>query len=110
MSGTAQITDASAFERKSLGIQVALAIVTVGLYTLYWLYDTAKQLDAGTDRSLTPILAIVPVLNLLSVWQVSDAAEAVTDQSKVLMFVLFIVFAPISWYWIQSGINEAAAS
>lgn len=109
MSGTAQITDASAFEQKSLGMQVGLAIVTIGLYTIYWLYDTAKQLDAGTDRSLTPILAIIPVVNLLSVWQVSDAAEAITDQSKVLMFVLFVVFAPISWYWIQSGMNEAAS-
>ena len=108
MSGTAQITDASAFERKSLGIQVALAVVTVGLYTLYWLYSTAKQLDEGTGESLTPILAIIPVVNLISIWQVSNAAEAVTDQSKIIMFVLFLVFAPISWYWIQSGMNEIA--
>jgi hypothetical protein len=109
MSGTAQVTDASAFEQKSPGIQVALAIVTLGLYTLYWLYSTAKQLDEGTGESLTPILAIIPVVNLISIWQVSNAAEAVTDQSKIIMFVLFLVFAPISWYWIQSGINEAAA-
>ena len=104
------MTDASAFEQKSLGIQVALAIVTLGLYTLYWLYSTAKQLDEGTDESLTPILAIIPVVNLLSIWQVSDAAEAVTDQTKVVLFILFIVFAPISWYWIQSGMNDVAAS
>jgi hypothetical protein len=109
MSGTTQITDEAAFERKSLGIQVALTIVTLGLYGLYWLYDTAKQLEEGTDGSLTPILGIIPVVNLLSMWQISDAAEAVTDQSKVLQFVLFLVFAPISWYWIQSGMNSVAS-
>lgn len=110
MSASPEVTNASAFEQKSLGIQVLLAIVTLGLYTVYWLYSTAKQLDAGTDESLTPILAFVPVVNLLTVWQVSSAAEAVTDQSSVVLFVLFLVFSPISWYWIQSGMNAAAES
>ena len=110
MSATAQITNASAFERKSLGIQVVLTIVTIGLYTIYWAYSTAKQLDAGTNSDLTPILAIVPIVNIVSVWQISDAAEAVTDQSKIVLFVLFIFFAPLSWYWIQSGMNAAAGN
>ena len=28
----------------------------------------------------------------------------------LFLFVLFLVFAPISWYWIQSGMNDAASS
>ena len=110
MSATPQVTDASAFEQKSLGIQVVLTIVTGGLYALYWFYSTASQLDAGTDQSLMPILGIIPFVNFISAWQISGAAEAITDQSKIVLFVLFLVFAPISWYWIQSGMNDAASS
>lgn len=104
----ATVTDSSAFTEKSLGIQVVLSIVTIGLYTIYWLYSTAKQLDQGTDASLTPILAIIPILNIVAMWQISSAAEAVTDMDRGILFLLFIVFAPASWYLIQSGMNEAA--
>ncbi len=109
MSETPQVTNAAAFKQKSLGIQVVLTVVTLGLYTLYWSYSTAKQLDRGTTESLMPILAIIPLVNIVAVWQISSASEAVTDQSKVIVFLLFIVFAPISWYWVQSGLNAAAA-
>jgi hypothetical protein len=108
MSATPQVTNPSAFSKQSLGIQVVLTIVTLGLYPLYWTYKTAKQLDAGTNQSLMPILGIIPVLNLVAFWQVSSAAEAVTNQSKVIIFILFLVFGPISWYWVQSGINAHA--
>jgi hypothetical protein len=110
MSVTPKVTDASAFGEKSLGIQTVLMIVTGGLYSLYWFYSTASQLDKGTDQSLTPILGIIPGLNLISAWQISNAAESVTDQSSIILFVLFLVFAPISWYWVQSGMNQAASS
>lgn len=108
MSAKAQITNAAAFEEKSLGLQVVLTIVTLGLYPMYWFYSTAKQLDAGTDASLTPILGLIPVVNIVSAWQISDAGEAVTDQSKTVLFLLFIVFGPLSWYWVQSGMNAAS--
>jgi hypothetical protein len=34
-------------------------------------------------------------------------AEAVTDQSGGLLFVLFL--GPAAWYLIQTGINDAAS-
>lgn len=110
MAGHAQVTDASAFSKKSHGKQVLFSILTLGLYTIYWTYSTAKQLDKGTNQSLTPILAIIPVVNLISFWQISSAAEAVTDQGKTVLFVLFLFFAPLSWYWVQAGLNDAAAN
>lgn len=108
MSATAEVTDASAFEHKSLGLQVVLTVVTLGLYPLYWFYSTAKQLDAGTNHNLTPVLGFFPFLNLITMWQISEAGEAVTDQEKIALFVLFLFFGPLSWYWVQSGMNELA--
>lgn len=109
MSDAPTVTDESAFESKSLGMQVLLTVVTFGLYTIYWSYSTAKQLDRGTDASLTPILAIIPLVNVIAAWQISKAGEAVTDQSRVILFVLFVFFAPLTWYWVQSGMNDVAA-
>lgn len=108
MSAQPQVTNASVFQKKSLGLQVVLAIVTLGIYTLYWTYSTAKQLDAGTDQSLTPIFGVIPILNLLAMWQISNAGEAITDQSKIVLFVCFLFLPPLAWIWIQSGINSAA--
>lgn len=110
MSNKAQVTDSSAFKQKSLGKQVLFSVVTLGLYSLYWFYSTAGQLDRGTDRSLTPILAIIPLINVVAVWQVSAASEAVTDQSNIVLFIVFLVFAPLAWYWVQSGMNRVATS
>lgn len=103
------VTNAQAFQSKSLGIQVVLTIISLGIfYPIYWFYSTAKQLDQGTNESLIPILAIIPLINIITVWQVSSAAEAVTNKSSILLFVLFIFFPPLSWYWIQSGMNATA--
>jgi hypothetical protein len=87
-------------------MQVGLSIVTFGFYPLYWMYTTASQLDAGTDADINPILVIVPVYGL---WMLSEAAEAVTDQSQMVLFLLFVVFGPAAWFLIQSGINDIAS-
>ena len=112
MSGSPQVTNASAFKKGSLGIQIVLAIVTLGLYGLYWVYSTADQLNKGTNADISPgivlIAMFIPFGALYSFWKVSNASEAVTDQSAMVLFLLFIFFGPLSWYWIQSGINSVA--
>jgi hypothetical protein len=110
MSEQAEVTDASAFTNQSHGKQILFAILTLGFYSLYWTYKTAKQLDRGTDQDLTPILAIIPVANLILMWQISSAAEPITEQSKEILFILFLFVGILSWYWIQQGINDVATS
>jgi len=100
------VTNKAAFSKGSLGKQVGLTVVTLGFYSFYWMYNTAQQLDQGTDADLNPILAVIP---LLGHWIVADAGEAVTDQSSIVLFLLFLIFAPVSWFLIQSGINDIAS-
>ncbi|MFB6143634.1 MAG: DUF4234 domain-containing protein [Halorientalis sp.] len=109
MSETPEVTDRSAFTRGSLGKQVLFTIITFGIYPVYWTYKTAKMLDRGTNQSTTPILAIIPLVNIIVFWQISKAGEAVTEQGAMPVFLLFIFFPIISWYWVQTGINSVAA-
>lgn len=115
MSGSPQVTNASAFANKSLAIQVVLTIVTLGLYPIYWHYSTAKQLNNGTDYDISPALVtiamLIPFGILYTWWKTGKAAEAVTDQSAAILFLFFLlgITSPLSWYFIQSGMNSAAA-
>ncbi|WP_439027135.1 DUF4234 domain-containing protein [Haloarchaeobius sp. DT45] len=109
MSETPQVTNPSAFSEGSLGMQVVLTVITFGLYPIYWTYKTAKMLDEGTDQNLTPILAIIPLANIIVLWQISEAAEPATEKDPMPVFLLFLFFGVISWYWVQSGINSVAS-
>jgi len=106
MSGTVEITDRTAFKSQSLLIQVVFSVLTLGLYSIWWTYKTAKMLDKGTNKDLTPILAFIPFANIIAFWQISEASEPLTDQDSMPVFLLFLFFGTISWYWVQTGINE----
>lgn len=108
MADTVEITDSSAFSNQSLGSQVAFTILTLGVYPLWWSYKTAKMLDKGTNQNLSPILAFIPLANIIVYWQIAEASEPVTDQDAMPVFLLFLFFGVISWYWVQSGINSVA--
>jgi hypothetical protein len=114
MSGeSTQVTDPSAFRKRSLGKQVLFSIVTFMLYWIYWIHITHKQLASGTDAEFSPIGrtigSFIPIYNLIVMWRTAHDSEAVTDQDGVLLFVLILVFAPAYWYLVQSGINAVAA-
>lgn len=108
-----RVTDASAFQHRSLVKQVLFTIVTFGIYAIYWWHVTHKQLDRGTDADFSPTLRtvglFVPIYNFVVMWRTSHDAEAVNDTGGVLTFVLFLVFAPAAWYVVQSGINDVAS-
>jgi hypothetical protein len=107
-----EITDPSAFEHGSLGKQVLFTVITLGIYSLYWWYRTNEQLDAGTSADVSPGLRtiglLIPIYNLIVIWRFSNDVTAVTDQEALLLFLAFLVFAPIVWYLVQTGINEIA--
>jgi hypothetical protein len=106
------ITDRSAFTERSLAKQVLFSVVTLGLYTIYWYHITHKQLANGTSASFSPAMRtigmFIPFYNLVVMWRTSHDAEAVTDQSGAVLFLFTLVFPPVFWYLVQSGINEIA--
>jgi len=108
-----RVTNPSAFTSRSLGIQVVLAIVTLSFYCIYWFHITHKQLAEGTDANFSPAMRtiglFIPIYNLVVLWRTSHDCEAVTDQSGAILFLFNLVFPPVFWYLVQSGINDVAA-
>lgn len=115
MSGSGrEVTDPSAFRERSLLKQVLFTVLTLGLYIVYWYYITFTQLEAGTDAEYSPVLRFiglfVPIVNIVIIWWFAQDCEAVVEQDGLLIFLAELVFPPIVWYLVQSGINEAAVA
>jgi nicotinamide riboside transporter PnuC len=108
-----EVTNPSAFKEQSLGKQALFFAITFGFYGLYWWHKTHHQLSEGTDADFDPTMRtvglFVPVYNLIVFWKNCHAAEAVTDQDGPILFLFLLVFAPVMWYMVQSGMNEIAA-
>lgn len=108
------VTDPSAFRSRSLGKQVVFSIITLMFYWIYWFHIVHKQLAAGTDADFSPawrtIGLFIPIYNFIVMWRTCHDCEAVTDQDGVILFLFWLVFVPVLWYLVQTGINDVAES
>ena len=101
-------------KRRNMGMQVILAIVTLGIYAIYWFYVTSKEMvehkNLGGSPGLWTFLLFVPFGALFSYWKHGKAVEAITDNrySGILIFVLWLVFSPAVWVITQIELNKLA--
>lgn len=105
-------TGDGAFTQRSIGKTIVIAIVTLGLYGLYWTWEFFGSLaDAtGQDNQVMRFVGLfIPLYNLYVMWQVSQDIEDVFDKGAGMMFALWLFLAPVWWYMIQSEINARAA-
>lgn len=91
---------------------IALSIFTLGIYFLYWFYDTNSQfkeeLEDGSHPGLRTLALFVPILNLVAIYKHSASAEEATGgHDWLLSFLAYLVFAPVAWFVIQMDINDA---
>ena len=93
---------------------IVASFLTFFLYALYWFYSTAGELieltKSGSSAALWTIGLFVPIVNLWIIWKYCSAAEEISEGrlSKVMLFVLWIVFVPISMYMVQNELNQHA--
>ncbi|MFB6089408.1 MAG: DUF4234 domain-containing protein [Candidatus Aenigmatarchaeota archaeon] len=91
---------------------VIFAIITLGIYGLYWFYKTSKDLIEHMDRNssagLWLIGIFIPLLNFVIYWKYSHLLEDATDGKRdaLLIFILFIVLFPAAIYVVQKDLNE----
>ncbi len=101
-----------------------LAIVTLGIYLLFWWYSINRELadygrSRGADLGDSPgksTLALFPgsivvvpgIWTTVTTFQRIQGAQRLAGQTPLngwLGLVLYLVFAPAFWAYMQSGLN-----
>lgn len=91
--------------QRSIGIMVALWIMTLGLYGLVWLYSTADQLMQHHKRKDNPLawvlMALIPPLNVFVIWWHVVAVARLSAErgekgiSETLLFLSWFPWLPV---------------
>jgi hypothetical protein len=105
------------------------SLVTLGIYALYWIYQTAKHLrdygnSKGRDLGQSPGMTLLAVT--LGAFIIVPALVAIYRQAKRIQqaqhlagvqpmngwiaLVLYLVVAPVFWAYEQSELNKAWAA
>ena len=101
-------------KRRTMWVQVLLAIITFGIYMIYWFYVTSREMveykKLDGSPGLWTFLLFIPFGALYSYWKHGKAVESLTDgrYSGILMFVLWLVFSPAVWALTQIELNKLA--
>ncbi len=86
---------------------VIFAIITLGIYGLYWLYSTKKELVELGASVPTFWLIIIPIINLYWFYKYTKGVAHVAKNSMGLVyFILWLVFFPIAMILIQIELNK----
>ena len=103
-------------QQRNMVMQVVLVIITLGIYAIYWFYATLKELHIANGKEGSAggwtVLAIVPIANLFAWWHYSMEYEQFIDKKYpgIAIFILWLVFAPVVWFLVQTDLNKAATA
>jgi len=101
-------------QRRNMWVQVLLYVVTLGIYSGYWFYETSKEMSETLGRKdetlLWTILFFIPPLSLYSMYKQVELYEAFSEKAveRWVIFLLWIFFAPAVWFIVQRKLNETA--
>ena len=101
-------------KNRNMIMQVVLTIVTLGIYVIYWYYVTLSELHEANGKTegagMWTFLSIIPIASLFAQWHHSSEYATFTNGKYpgIAIFILWIVFAPVVWFLVQSDLNRAA--
>lgn len=104
-------------KHRNMLAQVFLVIITLGIYTIYWFYQTAEEMaglaeDHDAAPTLWTILLFVPFGAIYSYYKYGELYEKISSENmnRWILFVLWIVFAPAVWFIVQMELNKKATT
>jgi hypothetical protein len=104
-------------KKRNMVAQVFLVIITLGIYVIYWFYQTASELkgianDSEASPGLWTVLLFVPFGAFYSYYKYGELYEKVSTEkmNRWLLFVLWLVFSPAVWFIVQMDMNKRAES
>jgi hypothetical protein len=104
-------------KRRNMFLQVLLMVVTFGLYSVYWFYQTASEMKAATNDQtaqvgLWTVFLFFPLLNMYSMYKFGELFEKAGDEklNRWITFLLWLVIAPVVWILVQIDLNKKATT
>lgn len=87
---------------------IALTIVTIGIYGIYWMVSTKNEMNRLGAKIPTAWLIIIPFVNIWWLWKYSEGVEKVTNakMSGVMAFVLLWLISIIGMVIVQLEFNK----
>ncbi len=90
---------------------VVLSIITIGIYGIYWLYSTKKEMVELGASIPTFWLIIIPIVNIYWLYKYSVGTAHVAKKESsmgLIYFLLWLVFAPAAMILTQIELNKLA--
>lgn len=102
---------------RNMLLQVVLIIVTLGIYAIYWFYQTCSEMkDLSGDQTASPglwtVLLFIPFANFYSYYKYGQLFEKISDEhlNRWILFLLWVVFSPAVWFIVQMDLNKKAGA
>ena len=86
-------------------------IITLGIYYVYWIVSTKRDINSKGAKIPNAILLIIPIVNLWWLWKYIDGWSKVIkkDDSTIKWFFIFFFVHPLMPGFVQSSLNKVAA-
>ena len=100
---------AANFTRRTVTEMIVLMVITLGIYTLYWLYITKEELNNNRAHVPTFLFFFIPLVNFYFLYKFAEAFCAIVlkDKSQSVAYFLLILFLfPVGELIMQSQINR----
>ncbi len=102
-------------KERNMLVQVLLMVVTLGIYSIYWFYQTSTEMKAITKDSeasptLWTILLFVPFGCLYSFYCHGEIYEKISADkiNRWFIFILWVLFPAGTWFIVQTDLNKIA--
>jgi magnesium-transporting ATPase (P-type) len=101
-------------KRRNLLLMILWTVLTLGLYGIYWYYETSDEIIRASGEKANPLvwtlLLFVPVIHVLSFWFYSQAFGRLTHEKTPswLIFLLFVFLPIVAWIPVQIELNAIA--
>lgn len=96
--------------KRSVIAVLLLSFVTLGIYALYWLVKSKREMVARGADIPTSWLLLVPIVSLYWHWQFAGGVEYVSrGRTQAIAVFLLALFFPLGMFIIvQSAFNKIA--
>jgi len=91
---------------------IILMMCTFGIYGIYWIFVTSKELQELGAELPSIILVFIPIANIYYLYVYLKEWHRVVNYEQDFMMVLLIyfVFSPLAIYWVQTELNKKATA